>query len=585
MDKRRGIMKKCLIVFYLISFLSANAQNKSVTVNYNSSAGTMKNLLGTNVGPYKSPQGYLAAGISEIRTHDFYGPFDYQEYTTFYNRTTKSFNVNFDPDNPAHYSWATSDAKMDSIVMFGITPYFRLGYSYPPQSDPDSYPRYAPLDPNGTTFTKFAKLCKRTVMHYNQGWNNGRTLDIRYWEIMNEPDNTYFWKGSALELYRLYKAVSDTLKNLDPALKIGGPGIVAGTIAAHNKTYYDNFIEYCRNNNLRLDFFSWHLYDRFNPYSIKNYADTVKAVLAKYGYGNSESHITEFNRDLAANSPFIDSPLGAAYAASSLITCQEALVDKLHWYRGVQLGPLCNDDVNGAASLTWNGFAYKMFNALIKETPNVITSTGNEVINFNAEKDTTNFMVLAAKSNDGGQVNILVSHLRSANRQLSIAVQNIPWTAPFKVEVAIYTLQGPDKKYVESKYIANPAATMNISIPNITPPSVFLVKLRKYDPVAVGKDDNPAADNYLYQNYPNPFNPSTKISYSVPVESRLTVKIYNTLGAEIDRLFEGRKSAGKYSVDWNAANLPSGVYFCVADGIPAAGGNAFRSMIKMVYIK
>ncbi len=89
----------------------------------------------------------------------------------------------------------------------------------------------------------------------------------------------------------------------------------------------------------------------------------------------------------------------------------------------------------------------------------------------------------------------------------------------------------------------------------------------------------------LYQNYPNPFNPSTKITFNVQEESRLTVKIYNALGAEVERLFEGRKGSGKYSFEWNAVSLPSGVYFCALEGIPSSGGKAFRSMIKMVYIK
>jgi S-formylglutathione hydrolase FrmB len=66
---------------------------------------------------------------------------------------------------------------------------------------------------------------------------------------------------------------------------------------------------------------------------------------------------------------------------------------------------------------------------------------------------------------------------------------------------------------------------------------------------------------HLYQNYPNPFNPSTKIQYAVSSRQLVTLKIYDLLGRELATLVNEEKSAGSYEVRWNAANLPSGVYF------------------------
>jgi lysophospholipase L1-like esterase len=66
----------------------------------------------------------------------------------------------------------------------------------------------------------------------------------------------------------------------------------------------------------------------------------------------------------------------------------------------------------------------------------------------------------------------------------------------------------------------------------------------------------------LLQNYPNPFNPSTTITYTLPVRADVSIRIFNTLGAEVATLVEGERAAGVHQAIFNASGLPSGVYFC-----------------------
>jgi len=64
----------------------------------------------------------------------------------------------------------------------------------------------------------------------------------------------------------------------------------------------------------------------------------------------------------------------------------------------------------------------------------------------------------------------------------------------------------------------------------------------------------------LEQNYPNPFNPSTKINYSIPKKSFVTLKIFDPLGSVVTELVNEEKEAGSYEVNFNASNLSSGIY-------------------------
>ncbi len=76
------------------------------------------------------------------------------------------------------------------------------------------------------------------------------------------------------------------------------------------------------------------------------------------------------------------------------------------------------------------------------------------------------------------------------------------------------------------------------------------------------KDDNLLELSYsLEQNYPNPFNPNTKFKYSIPAQQLVLIKIYDILGNEIETLVNAEKPAGSYEINWNAVNMPSGVYF------------------------
>ena len=65
----------------------------------------------------------------------------------------------------------------------------------------------------------------------------------------------------------------------------------------------------------------------------------------------------------------------------------------------------------------------------------------------------------------------------------------------------------------------------------------------------------------LNKIYPNPFNPSTEIEFSLPYDTNISLSVYDLSGREVGVIFEGFQTSGVHSYQWNASQLPSGVYY------------------------
>jgi len=94
------------------------------------------------------------------------------------------------------------------------------------------------------------------------------------------------------------------------------------------------------------------------------------------------------------------------------------------------------------------------------------------------------------------------------------------------------------------------------------------------------------SDFLLEQNYPNPFNPVTTINYSLPVDSKVKLVVYNSLGQEVALLVDNVKTAGMHNAIFNAAHLSSGVYFYSLTAQPTDGSRKdYQSNKKMLLVK
>ena len=87
----------------------------------------------------------------------------------------------------------------------------------------------------------------------------------------------------------------------------------------------------------------------------------------------------------------------------------------------------------------------------------------------------------------------------------------------------------------------------------------------------------------LSQNYPNPFNPTTKIDFQLPRDSKVMIKLYDVSGREVRTIVNEKRTAGFYTVGFDASGLSSGVYFYTI--IAGFSGTEFVGTKKMVVVK
>lgn len=112
---------------------------------------------------------------------------------------------------------------------------------------------------------------------------------------------------------------------------------------------------------------------------------------------------------------------------------------------------------------------------------------------------------------------------------------------------------------------------------NYYPPSEFLLSTVA---TSVEETDDGSPDAFsLAQNYPNPFNPTTTISFSIPSPNHVRLEVFDLLGRKVATLVNALKPAGQHSVEFNAGNLPSGLY------VYRLQAGSFTDMKRMLFLK
>ncbi|MGV8001305.1 glycoside hydrolase family 39 [Photorhabdus temperata subsp. temperata] len=239
----------------------------------------------------------------------------------------------------------------------------------------------------------------------------GLPRKITYWQVWNEPDLLYFWNSDdPQKYYELYAKIARIIKAVDPSVKVGGAGIAF--VNSKLEDYVDRFLRYCKDNDVPLDFFSWHGYViTGDPQNIIDVGNAVQQSLKAYGFTNAESFCTEWNSSaIGTKNTYtkVQSPKNAAYIASTFIYMQYTKADRAYYYRGDGLSfGLFNNQISPKNPsiknfCTYSAQSFYLFSRMF-ETPYILS--GNKDFS-------TGLTVLVTENAEGNKINILAANYK-----------------------------------------------------------------------------------------------------------------------------------------------------------------------------
>lgn len=267
----------------------ATQSNNSVKINFDFTRrlGKIKPMHCVNQPPILGWDNFemfhylKEAHIPYSRLHDVGGAFGKMLYVDIPN-LFRDFDA--DENKPENYDFTFTDNLFKAFADNGVKPFFRLGVTIENRANVKKYRVYPPKD-----FAKWARICEHVVAHYNEGWADGFKYGIEYWEIWNEaddrgdPESSFMWCGTFAEYCRLYDVTAKHLKAKFPKIKVGGfascgfygikghehqpfsiPEDWVPNPKGSDSIYFIkcalDFLDYVRDHESPLDFFSFHSY-------------------------------------------------------------------------------------------------------------------------------------------------------------------------------------------------------------------------------------------------------------------------------------------------------------------------------------
>jgi xylan 1,4-beta-xylosidase len=246
----------------------------------------------------------------------------------FYKWGSTNAYLEDDDGNPI-YDWTIVDLILDTILRHHAKPFVEIGFMPMHLADParydiseerhrlQNYIAYGWACPP-KDYQKWHDLVYHLVRHCVERYGEAE-IKTWYWELWNEPDLEYYWKGSIEEFNKLYDYTAAAVKAACPEARVGGPGTTNPVMGRRSVEYLDKFLDHCYNGTnavtgekgTPLDFVTFHvkgggyradpLHRKQNPPSVKQVLSNTRTgyeIICKYpGANQLECILSEIDPD------------------------------------------------------------------------------------------------------------------------------------------------------------------------------------------------------------------------------------------------------------------------------------------------
>ncbi|MEH7117794.1 helix-turn-helix domain-containing protein [Neobacillus vireti] len=248
------------------------------------------------------------------------------------------------------YNFLYADKVIEFLRSIRVRPFIELGFmprDLAESNDTVFYKESNVSKPKD--IEKWNDLLKAFIGHYENLYGEEEVLQW-YFEVWNEPDFYVFWRGTFDDYCTLYKNTYNTIKEINPHYKVGGPSIVS----INNSDWLERFLEFCREESCIPDFISFHNYShdemdvnkkknvknenamdfgyisRDESFLKKRVAD-LKQILLVHNLENIDIHLTEWNSTAYHRDLTNDTSFKAAFIVKNLLENIDSIQSFGYW--------------------------------------------------------------------------------------------------------------------------------------------------------------------------------------------------------------------------------------------------------------
>jgi len=475
------MIKKIIYGLIFGCVLSLSAQN-NIKIDVQKDGEVFDHYWSKMVGAGRANEGLRAGWLEQLEHVQKNIGFEYVRFHGLFH--DDMFPVVMVKGKPV-YNWQYIDDLFDRMLDLKVKPFVELAFLPTSMAAKDSKTVFwwkANITPDEDSFEKFHDLVKAFTQHCVDRYGIEEVLTW-YFEVWNEP-NLYklFWDGTKSQYFELYKQSVTAVRSVDNRLKVGGPstsnfvpdtrfdGEVIDDEASEavfvtkdintldwHGVWIEDFLEYCKKENLPVDFISCHPYPTdyaFNPetgkgkgltrhvQSVKEDLEWINKTVKESAFPDIEIHLTEWHTSPSSRDDMHDRLPAAAYIVKSNLDCI-GLTNSLALWTFTDIF----EEKGGASSIFHGGFGMINFQGLVKPSYHayrMLHQLGNQKL----YKD--DYLFVSKKSSNGNVVALAYNYPEEyedavpsgsnkresgTNKELNFSLKGLEAEALFKIEI------------------------------------------------------------------------------------------------------------------------------------------------------